>query len=335
MARRPPDPDAPTEGDRGDAVADLTDTTTAVVELSDVLPLGHLRIVDGVPGLGNALFALQPGQNRIGRGADCEITLPNRSVSRLHATIVCEDSEMTLVHESRTNPTQLNGERTTTRQRLYPGDEIRLSGLVVLTLDGPRAQARSGSLRGLLEEQESVEQALRRFERDGAFADVDVVDSFGLKSAGSQTDVILSFERLREWIRELANRHSGRELNSNGDEVMLFFPDADSAVSGCMAILRELPRFNEEQSRLARPFRLRIGAHAGRAPVDFVGGYSYSPVLDTAGHLQKSAEPDGLCLSPHLLESLSFELPVSDGGVLAKSGQRLLHWRPPEPEQSD
>jgi class 3 adenylate cyclase len=69
-------------------------------------------------------------------------------------------------------------------------------------------------------------------------------------------------------------------------------------------ILERLADFNRDLNLLSRDFRFRLGVHTGVSLVDLDAGIAYSQVLDTAGHIQKIAEPDTLVVSQTTLESL-------------------------------
>jgi class 3 adenylate cyclase len=70
------------------------------------------------------------------------------------------------------------------------------------------------------------------------------------------------------------------------------------------AILERLGEFNRHQNLLGRDFQFRLGAHTGVSLVDLDAGIAYSEVLDTAGHIQKLAEPNTLVVSQTTLDSL-------------------------------
>jgi class 3 adenylate cyclase len=150
------------------------------------------------------------------------------------------------------------------------------------------------------------ERIEREFLRDGSFLDVDVVDSFGMKSAEPRSErVVVSFERFRAFVTRTVTQHRGDVLNCNGDEVMSFFEAADDSVAAGKAIVAGLARFNESENLLGRSFRIRAGIHTGRSAVDLASGIAYSPVVDASGHLQKAAPVDGLLISEETARELS------------------------------
>ena len=104
---------------------------------------------------------------------------------------------------------------------------------------------------------------------------------------------------------------------------MCFFESPGSALLAGSAILERLGAFNTSSNLLGKPFRFRIGLHTGVSLVDLSAGIAYSEVLDTAGHIQKQAEPNTMLISEQTLESVGKGLPVSRAGELAGDGGTL------------
>lgn len=276
---------------------------------------GHLTVVEGPPRLLSRRFALRDDEVSIGRTASCYVSVPDTRISRVHAQVLREVDGLWLVHRSQTNPTLLNGAPVAGRAPLYDGDQIQLADRVRLRLAAPlysrdASVARDAGPRGLAEAMEArvelEEQIARQFVRDGSFLDVDVVGSYQLKLAEERPErVVVSFERFRALIEGIVGESGGQVLNSNGDEVMAFFPGADAALAAARAILARLPEWNDRHNLLPRGFDVRIGIHSGRSAVDLERGVAYSPVLDGAGHLQKAAPVGGLLLSKETWLALS------------------------------
>ena len=289
----------------------IPDRAPGALERRASIP-GHLIVVDGPPSLRGQRFSLSPGETSIGRTKDCHVSILEGSVSRDHASLVSEEGALVLVHRSRTNGTFVNGEPVDDRQRVFDGDQIQLADCVVLQLEAPAHRsplgvARARTLREAMEARVDLDERIEReFLRDGSFLDVDVVDSFGMKSAEPRSErVVVSFERFRAFVMRTVTQHRGDVLNCNGDEVMSFFVSADDSVAAGKAIVTGLVRFNESENLLDRPFRVRAGIHTGRSAVDLASGIAYSPVVDASGHLQKAAPVDGLLISEETARALS------------------------------
>ena len=289
--------------------------------------IGHLTVVEGPAGLLSRRFAVRDAEISIGRAEDCYVSIPDPGVSRIHAELRRDGEQLVLVHRSGTNPTFVNGSAVAGQQPVRDGDRIQLADRVVLQLDLPArgrdvAAAPPASLRQAMEDRVSLDERIeRQYLRNGSFLDVDVVDSYGLKSNEARSErVVVSFERFRAFVERAVQFNRGQVLNSNGDEVMAFFESADDALAGARRILTGLGGFNEQENLLANPFRVRVGIHTGRSAVDLESGIAYSPVLDGAGHLQKAAPVGGLLLSEETYRALSNSEGVVAAGRLGKGG---------------
>jgi pSer/pThr/pTyr-binding forkhead associated (FHA) protein len=100
---------------------------------------GRLMLTGGIAEWKGKRFELNSRRTGIGRSDDCDIAVPISSVSRHHAALLWEGSELILVHESNVNPTYVNDTRVDGRTPLAHGDQIRLTDGVTfyLILDPP------------------------------------------------------------------------------------------------------------------------------------------------------------------------------------------------------
>ncbi len=312
----------------GSVPDDAMDGRTEVVRAVN-RALAHLDVLEG-PGLDVQRFRVSDGQTTIGRSSDCDITLPDPAISRVHAVLIADDKSIEIEHRSQTNETFVNGVRVEFRQSLAHGDQIQLADRVVLQLEAPlvKAQPREKTLRGAMEARVDLDARIEKdFVRDGSFLDVDVVDSYGLKQRESREDrVVVSFERFRAYIERKVQGRQGRVLNSNGDEVMAYFETADTALASARDLIRDLGDFNARENLLADDFKIRVGIHSGRSAVDLDSGIAYSPVLDGAGHLQKESQVDSLLLSNETYEGLSNRDGLRSVGASGKRG--IEAWAP-------
>lgn len=295
--------------------------------------IGELRVVRGIENAPHSSFPIGLGILSIGRGEDVDIQIPEAGVSRLHAELEIRGRTLELIHRSGTNPTFVNGFPVVDRMELENGDEIQLADRAVLRVH-LAAQARSAERAGVsrsssdlsrrVEHKLDLEREIAEFSRMGSFVDVDVVDSRRMKSGGEKAEhIIVSFDRFRAFVSDLCAEFGGQVLNSNGDELMCFFEDPAGALLAGSAILERLDGFNREANLLGKPFRFRIGVHTGVSLVDLRAGVAYSDVLDTAGHIQKQAEPNSMWLSQQTVDSVPKGLPVTPAGELAGDGTTL------------
>jgi class 3 adenylate cyclase len=316
------------------------DATTQLHTSSAGAVLGCIVVESGPESMRGKRFVIHNRETRVGRANGCDIALRDPRVSREHIALVPEGSELWLVHRSTTNPTFVNGQAVRDRVALHDGDRIQLAEEILLRLESPLLPRRSGgaaprSLPQAMEDRIELEARIERdFVRDGSFLDVDVVDSYGLKSDTTPERVVVSFERFRSYVDQCVTAQRGRVLNSAGDEVMAFFARADDALEAGRTILCGLADFNQRQNVLKRPFRARIGIDSGRCAVDLTRGVAYSPILDTAGHLQKAAPTGAILLSDATYQALSTR-PADLERVAAASKQVMPAWlyRPCPPEE--
>lgn len=76
-------------------------------------------------------WPLAPGETRIGRSSDLEVSLPDRSVSRLHA-LVRRDGDILILEDSGSrNGTTVNGIRVRAPQRLNANDQIAFGNVAL------------------------------------------------------------------------------------------------------------------------------------------------------------------------------------------------------------
>jgi pSer/pThr/pTyr-binding forkhead associated (FHA) protein len=65
------------------------------------------------------------GSNLVGRGAECELVLDSRQVSRVHARIEATGGVFHLFDEGSANGTWVNGRRVTRSREVRVGDVLR------------------------------------------------------------------------------------------------------------------------------------------------------------------------------------------------------------------
>ena len=304
-------------------------------EVTEVRPvdveLGELRVVAGSEELRSQRFSIGMGTTTIGRADDMRVQIAELGVSRLHAEIEIAGRNLELIHRSGTNQTFVNGFPILDRCELRDGDEIQLADSVVLEVHlaararvSDRAGQSASALSKRMEHKIDLEREIEEFNVMGSFLDVDVVESRLMKRGDARAEhIIVSFERFRAYVGGICEEFDGQVLNSNGDELMCFFETASSALLAGSAILERLEAFNRDQNLLDKHFRFRLGAHTGVSLVDLNAGIAYSEVLDTAGHIQKQAEPNSLLISEQTLESVAKGLPVTLVGELKDGGGPL------------
>ena len=325
---------------RSEQSATPTETDGVASEVTDVRPMevqiGGLKVLRGVDsGVGHD-FPIFMGTTRLGRGEDVEVQIPELGVSRLHAEITVDGRSILLSPKSKTNPTLLNGFPLHGSVELSDGDEIQLADQVAIEVrleiagrsggsdsESGSGLASSSELSRRMEHKIDLDRAIEEYNVMGSFVDVDVVASRAMKGSGEKAEhIIVSFERFRAYVGGICEEWEGQVLNSNGDELMCFFESATAAILAGSAILERLADFNRDLNLLSKDFQFRLGAHTGVSLVDLDAGIAYSEVLDTAGHIQKYAEPNTLVVSQMTLDSLPGKVPVTAvGEITGVAGQ--------------
>ena len=268
----------------------------------------------------------------LGRSELSHIRFVDMGVSREHAELIQEDGDLLLVHKSRVNPTLLNGVEVSGPVKVKHGDVIQLADRVVfrveqyskggISAEETTASWLKGGLGDSMEERIEIEREIeKRYSVEGSFLDLDVVSSYDMKADSNRPDhIVASFERFRKYVSDTIEQNEGLVLNSNGDELMCFFESSLRSLQAACQVLDGLDEFNDQKNLLQTPFRFRIGIHTGRSLVDLDQGVAYSPILDSAGHLQKLAAPNSLLISDSTLEVLPTGLPFELAGTFERAG---------------
>jgi DNA-binding response OmpR family regulator len=77
------------------------------------------------------------GTMTIGRGADCDIALPGRFVSRVHARLEPKDERFAIIDAGSKNGVFVNGRLLKTTHLLEAGDEIRIGDYLLVYGESP------------------------------------------------------------------------------------------------------------------------------------------------------------------------------------------------------
>jgi class 3 adenylate cyclase len=142
--------------------------------------------------------------------------------------------------------------------------------------------------------------------RDLAFLAIDVVDSTGMKLGAEKAAIEYDFMEYKRFV--------GSKLISNGalktawtpDGVMTCFSNIDAAVRAARDIITGLDAFNKNVKTLQQDFKVRCGINQGyvhfdeSVPLEEIS----DRVIDIAGHMQKQAKPNTICIAKSLVEPL-------------------------------
>ena len=148
-----------------------------------------------------------------------------------------------------------------------------------------------------------------RLEEDATRVTVLVVDaakSTAMKVGADPLDVEYSFREYQTWIAESCAGFGGRIHSIAGDGAVVAFPDNAAAMAAARRIQTDLPRFNATLNRLPKPFRLRLGLHAGRVAGD-LNDVQFTEVIDIAAHVEDIAPVGGIAATEAAIEGLGAE----------------------------
>jgi class 3 adenylate cyclase len=142
--------------------------------------------------------------------------------------------------------------------------------------------------------------------RDLAFLAIDVVDSTGMKEGEEKAAVEHDFIEYKHLV--------GGKLNANGalksawtpDGVMSCFPTVDTAVRAAREVIIGLEAFNKNVKTIKKDFRVRCGINVGYVYFDesIPMEEMSDRVIDIAGHMQKHAPPNKICIAKPAIEPM-------------------------------
>ena len=93
-----------------------------------------LTVMGGLPDQAGQVFQIGADRTTLGRGLNCDISLADPNISRLHAELVWEGDVLVLVHKSQVNRTIVDGTEVADRLALVGGEEIQFADRVVLRI---------------------------------------------------------------------------------------------------------------------------------------------------------------------------------------------------------
>lgn len=148
-----------------------------------------------------------------------------------------------------------------------------------------------------------------RLEEDATSVTVLVVDaakSTAMKVGADPLDVEYSFREYQMWIAECCAGFGGRIHSVAGDGAVVAFSDGASAIGAARRIQTDVTRFNSALNRLPKPFRLRLGLHAGRVAGD-LNDVQFTEVIDIAAHVEDIAPVGGIAATEAVVSQLGHD----------------------------
>lgn len=142
--------------------------------------------------------------------------------------------------------------------------------------------------------------------RDLAFLSIDVVDSTGLKEGEEKAAIEYDFKEYKNFVESKLKANGALKSTWTPDGVMSCFPAVDAAVAAAQEVVGGLDAFNKHVKTIRKDFRVRCGINAGYVYFDdsIPMEEMSDRVIDIAGHMQKHAPPNTVCIAKPAIEPM-------------------------------
>ncbi|OGW36811.1 MAG: hypothetical protein A2Y97_06060 [Nitrospirae bacterium RBG_13_39_12] len=151
-----------------------------------------------------------------------------------------------------------------------------------------------------------TKKKLDKMGRDLAFLSIDVVDSTGMKDGEEKAVIEYDFKEYKKFVEGNINENGVLKSTWTPDGLMSCFPTVDAATRAARGVITGLESFNKHVKTLRRDFKVRCGINSGfvyfdeSMPLEEIS----DRVIDIAGHLQKTANPNTICIAKPAIEPL-------------------------------
>ena len=180
----------------------------------------------------------------------------------------------------------------------------------------------------LLKEFTETKKKLDEMGRDLAFLAIDVVDSTGMKEGEEKAIIEHDFKEYKRFVERAFASHGSLKAAWTPDGVMSCFKTVDAAVRAAREVITGLDDFNKNVKAMRRDFRVRCGVNSGfvyfdeSIPLEEIS----DRVIDIAGHMQKNAEPNTVCIAKPTIEPLNERTGFEPSGRVV-DGYEVYEWR--------
>ena len=142
--------------------------------------------------------------------------------------------------------------------------------------------------------------------RDLAFLAIDVVDSTGMKEGEEKAAVEHDFREYKHLVEGKLSADGALKSAWTPDGVMSCFPTVDTAVRAAREVIIGLEAFNKNVKTIKKDFRVRCGINVGYVYFDesIPMEEMSDRVIDIAGHMQKHAPPNKICIAKPAIEPM-------------------------------
>jgi class 3 adenylate cyclase len=142
--------------------------------------------------------------------------------------------------------------------------------------------------------------------RDLAFLSIDVCGSTEMKVGEEKAAIEHDFKEYKHFVEYKLKTHGALKSAWTPDGVMSCFATVDAAVKAAREIIDGLVAFNKNIKTMRKDFVLRCGINAGYVYFDdsLPMEEMSDRVIDVAGHMQKHATPNTICIAKPAIEPL-------------------------------
>jgi class 3 adenylate cyclase len=142
--------------------------------------------------------------------------------------------------------------------------------------------------------------------RDLAFLSIDVCGSTEMKLGEEKAAIEHDFREYKHFVDYKLRKHGSLKSAWTPDGVMSCFATVDAAVQAAREIVGELAAFNKNVKTMRKDFVVRCGINAGYVYFDdsLPMEEMSDRVIDVAGHMQKHAPPNSICIAKPAIEPL-------------------------------
>jgi class 3 adenylate cyclase len=179
----------------------------------------------------------------------------------------------------------------------------------------------------LLREFIETKKKLDEMGRDLAFLAIDIVDSTGMKQEEEKAVIEHDFKEYKRFVERTLTVYGCLKTTWTPDGVMSCFTTVDAAVRAAREVINGLDEFNKTVKIMRRDFVVRCGVNSGfvyfdeSMPLEEIS----DRVIDIAGHMQKHAKPNSVCVAKPTIEPLNDRIGFEPAGRMV-DGYEVYEW---------
>ena len=214
-------------------------------------------------------------------------------------------------------------------ERLRSKTKLAGDSAIFSSLDEALQQGKQTSREDLLRVFAETKRKLDQIGRELAFLSIDVVDSTGMKAGEERAAIEHDFREYKRLVDSKLRSEGCLKSTWTPDGVMSCFDDIGAAVRAAGAVIAGLESFNQNVKSMRRSFSVRCGVNAGfvyfddSIPLEEMSDH----VIDVAGHMQKHAEPNTVCVAKPAIHPVDPGTRFEPAGRMV-DGYEVYAWRP-------